>query len=112
VAIGWTLVAAILWLSLTPSPPKVDFESGDKIGHFLSYAGLMFWFAFLYRRTPTRLAYAIGFIAMGVAIEFIQPYTGRSFELADMAADAIGVLLGWAAALILLRGRLARELAP
>jgi len=59
----------------------------------------MFWFAFLYRRTPTRLAYAVGFVAMGVAIEFIQPYTGRNFELADMAADAIGVALGWGAAL-------------
>jgi VanZ family protein len=59
----------------------------------------MFWFAFLYRRTPTRLGYAIGFIAMGVAIEFIQPLTGRNFELADMAADAIGVLLGWGAAM-------------
>jgi hypothetical protein len=59
----------------------------------------MFWFAFLYRRTPTRLGYAIGFIAMGVAIEFIQPLTGRNFELADMAADALGVALGWAAAL-------------
>ena len=59
----------------------------------------MFWFAFLYRCTPTRLGYAIGFIAMGVAIEFIQPLTGRNFELADMAADALGVALGWAAAL-------------
>jgi hypothetical protein len=36
---------------------------------------------------------------MGVAIEFIQPLTGRNFELADMAADALGVALGWAAAL-------------
>lgn len=64
---------------------------------------LMFWFAFLYRRTRTRLWYALGFIAMGIAIEFIQPYTGRQFELADMAADALGVLLGWAVALAALR---------
>ena len=69
----------------------------------------MFWFAFLYRRTPTRLGYAIGFVAMGVAIEFIQPFTGRSFEVADMAADGIGVLLGWAGALLLLRGRFAER---
>jgi VanZ family protein len=91
----------VLYLSLTPKPPKVDFEQSDKVGHFLSYGAMMLWFAFLYRRTPTRLAYAIGFIAMGIAIEFIQPYTGRNFELADMLADSIGVLLGWAAALLL-----------
>lgn len=65
----------------------------------------MFWFALLYRPTPTRLWYAIGFIAMGIAIEFIQPYTGRNFELADMAADALGVLLGWAVAVAALRVR-------
>jgi VanZ family protein len=60
----------------------------------------MFWFAFLYRRTPTRAWYALGFVAMGVAIEFIQPYTGRDFEVADMLADALGVALGWGAALL------------
>jgi VanZ family protein len=63
----------------------------------------MFWFAFLYRRTPTRCLYAIGFIAMGVAIEFIQPFTGRNFEVADMAADAIGVAIGWGVALVLFK---------
>ena len=97
------LVAAILWLSLTPQPPEVDFESSDKVGHFISYGTLMFWFAFLYRRTPTRALYAAGFIAMGIAIEFIQPFTGRAFEVADMAADALGVFLGWGAALALAR---------
>ena len=66
----------------------------------------MFWFAFLYRRTPTRLWYALGFIAMGVAIEFIQPYTGRDFEIADMLADALGVALGWCAALVGVRSRI------
>lgn len=61
----------------------------------------MLWFAFLYRRTPTRLWYALGFVAMGIAIEFIQPYTGRDFELGDMLADLAGVLAGWGTALLL-----------
>ena len=64
---------------------------------------MMFWFAFLYRRAPTRALYAVGFIAMGIAIEFIQPYTGRHFEVADMVADALGVLLGWGVALAVFR---------
>jgi len=101
VAIGWALVAAILWLSLTPHPPRpVDIAGADKLEHCAAYGALMLWFAFLYRRTPTRLGYALGFVAMGVAIEFIQPYTGRDFEVADMLADALGVALGWGAALL------------
>jgi VanZ family protein len=103
-AVGWGVVAAIVWLSLTPSPPKVDFEQSDKVGHFLAYGGVMFWFAQLYARRSTQLAYAAGFVAMGVALEFIQGWTGyRSFELLDMLADGIGVALGWGVALILPR---------
>ena len=56
--LGWAMVAVIIWLSLTPSPPKVDFEHSDKVGHFLAYGSLMFWFAQLYIARRTRLAYA------------------------------------------------------
>jgi VanZ family protein len=101
-AVGWAMVAAIVWLSLTPSPPKVDFEQSDKVGHFLAYGGVMFWFAQLYVERKARLGYAAGFVAMGVALEFIQGWTGyRDFELYDMLADGVGVALGWAAALLL-----------
>lgn len=93
-------MGVILWLSLTPQPPQVDFEQSDKVGHFIAYGGLMFWFCQLYPATRTRLAYAAGFITMGIAIEYIQRWTGyRSFEVMDMVADAIGVALGWATAL-------------
>jgi VanZ family protein len=102
VAVGWALVGVILWLSLTPQPPQVDFEQSDKVGHFIAYGGLMFWFCQLYPAARTRLAYAAGFIAMGIVIEFLQRATGyRSFEVMDMVADAIGVALGWGAALAL-----------
>jgi VanZ family protein len=102
VAAGWAWAAAIVWLSLTPSPPKVDFQESDKVGHFLAYGLLMLWFGFLYARTGTRLAYAAGFIAMGVGLEFIQGALGyRTYEVFDMYANALGVLLGWAAVLFL-----------
>ena len=95
-AVGWGLVAAIWWLSLTPRPPQIDVDQGDKIGHLLAYGALMLWFCLLYPRTKTRLGYAAGFIAMGIAIEFVQGWTGyRSFEVADMVADALGVFAGW-----------------
>jgi len=93
---GWLWAAAIVFLSLTPSPPETGVEHGDKLGHLLAYGLLMFWFCFLYRYRYTRLAYGIGWIALGITLEFAQRATGyRSFEVADMAANSLGVLLGW-----------------
>lgn len=103
-AVGWAWAAAIVWLSLTPSPPPIDVSHGDKAGHFFAYALLMFWFAQLYVR---RAFFALGFIAMGVALEFAQGASGfRSFDVVDMAANALGVLAGWAAAVVLPRLRI------
>ena len=99
-AIGWGLVAMIVWLSVTPRPPDLGIEHGDKLGHFAAYGAVTFWFGQLYARLATRAAYATGFIAMGVALEFVQRALGyRSFEVLDMVADAIGVVLGLAAVL-------------
>jgi len=100
-AFGWVLVAAIVWLSLTPSPPKLEFEQSDKLGHLAAYGTLMFWFCQLYARRAPRLAYAVAFVAMGITLEFAQGETGyRSFELADMGANTLGVLLGWGLAVL------------
>ena len=85
-----------------PSPPSVGIEYSDKLGHFLAYGILMYLFCRLYASRTARLGYAIGFAAMGIALEFLQGTLGyRSFEVADMGANALGVLLGWAAAFIL-----------
>lgn len=101
---GWLYAAAIAFLSLTPRPPHLGLAYGDKLGHFAAYSLLMFWFCWLYRSGRTRLAYGAGWIAMGVALEFAQGATGyRSLELADMAANTLGVLAGAAAALTLPR---------
>ena len=96
---GWAVLAGIVFLSLTPSPPSADFESSDKVGHLLSYGVLMAWFALLY---PARRPWlAIAFVALGVGLEFAQGATGyRSFEVADMVANSIGVLLGWGGAIV------------
>jgi VanZ family protein len=98
------MVAAIVWLSLTPAPPKVDIESGDKLGHLAGYGVLMFWFAQLYLR---RIPYAAGFIAMGIALELLQAWLGyRTLEALDMVANTAGVLLGWGLARLLPKKRL------
>ena len=101
-AIGWGWAAAIVWLSLTTAPPKLDFEHGDKLGHFLSYGALAFWFCLLYSKTWVRIFYAVGFIVMGIGLEFVQGWLGyRTYDPVDMLANSIGVALGWAAAMFI-----------
>ena len=103
-ALGWAWVAAVIYLSLTPAPPRIDLEGGDKLGHFFAYAAMTYWFCQFYFH-KARLAYALGFVAMGIALEFAQRATGyRGFELADMAANALGVAAGWALAAFLPAG--------
>jgi VanZ family protein len=95
-AIGFGLVMLVIWLSLTPHPIEIPVEQGDKLGHIAAYATLMFWFAQLDTRHRMRVAYAIGFVTLGVALEVAQRLTDyRTFEVADMGADAVGVLFGW-----------------
>ena len=95
-ACGWGLVLFVIYLSLTPEPVQLPVEQGDKFGHVFAYATLMSWFANLYEKRAQRLQYALGFVALAVALEFVQRWTGyRSFELADMAAGATGVVAGW-----------------
>jgi VanZ family protein len=94
--LGWLLILFVIYASLTPDPIEVPGEQGDKFGHILAYAALMSWFANLYEAPARRIQLAVGFVALGVALEFVQGWTGyRSFEVADMAADAAGVTVGW-----------------
>ena len=82
VAAGWAWAAAIVWLSLTPAPPKADFAHSDKLGHLAAYGVLMLWFAALYPKRRARIAYAVGFVAMGITLELLQGHLGyRTFEL-------------------------------
>ena len=94
--LGWLLVLFVIYVSVMPEPVQLPVEEGDKFGHVLAYAALMSWFANLYELSARRMQFAIGFIALGIALEFVQQSTGyRSFEVADMAADAAGVAVGW-----------------
>lgn len=98
-AMGWGLVLAIVYLSLAPLPVAIPVEHGDKIGHLATYAGVMLWFAQLYSSITARLLLAGGFVALGIGLEFAQLLTAtRTFEIADMLADGIGVASGWFAA--------------
>jgi len=96
VVLGWSLVLLVVYLSLAPAPIELDIEQGDKFSHVLAYLGLMSWFANLYENFLQRVGFALGFVLLGIGLEFVQGLIGyRSFEVADMGANAVGVALGW-----------------
>jgi VanZ family protein len=89
--LGWGMIVLVLYLSLTPQPPELGFELWDKLKHFIAYAVLMGWFGQLYRQ-HRRLLYALGFIGMGIALEYLQGMGEyRMFEYHDMLANLLGV---------------------
>jgi hypothetical protein len=95
--LGVLLVCFVIFLSLAPtqSLPDFSFSAGDKVGHLLAYAAMMFWFGQIFRKRRASLLLAAGFVALGIVLEYIQGSTGyRTFEYPDMAANGIGVVSG------------------
>ena len=97
VSIGWGLLALIVYFSLTASPPEIlEFAFADKLKHLFAYSVLMGWFTQLYPSLKVQLVWVVAFFLLGVTMEFVQGWSGyRFFDLADMAANLLGVLLGW-----------------
>ena len=96
-ASGWLLVVLVVCLSLMPHPPEpLSFKNADKLEHVFSYAMLALWFCQLYRSVKLRAAVVIALVGLGVALEFVQGWTGyRMFDVLDMLANSVGVMLGW-----------------
>ena len=93
--IGLFLIGCVVYLSLTPHPIEVPGNHGDKYGHIVAYVTLMVWFGLMYRTLRDHLGLAIAFIGLGVGLEFMQRLTEyRTFDVADMGANALGVCLG------------------
>ncbi|MCI0587892.1 MAG: cyclic nucleotide-binding domain-containing protein [Planctomycetes bacterium] len=71
----------------------------DKILHFSGYAllGLVFVLGLRPRLFVPGL---VGLVAMGVVVEFLQRETGRTFDLRDGLANALGVAIGGALGLL------------
>ena len=65
----------------------------DKIIHFSGYFTLSTTFV-LALRPLLFVPGLLGLVCMGVAIEFLQRYTGRSFDTADMLVNTLGVMTG------------------
>lgn len=96
---GYVLIVAVIVLSLMPHGPQIDIRQGDKLGHFIAYGSLMFWFSQL-ERSRRRFLFAVGFVCLGIGLEFLQSLTDyRSYDPFDMAANTMGVVIGWLLAL-------------
>lgn len=96
--VGYILIAAVFYLSLTPDPLKIETSIiyFDKINHFTAYFVLMFWFAQIYYSLFQRRTLFIVFVCMGVLIEVLQAFEiTRMFEWYDMLANTLGVALAF-----------------
>ena len=94
--LGWSIVAFAWYVTLDPSPPDLSVvQFGDKLVHTTAYFGMMLWLSQCYEKKH-HLALAVFFVLMGVSLEFLQGWSGyRTFEIADMFANSLGVLIGW-----------------
>ena len=112
----WALAAVVVIVgSLLPSDsPTIKaldaLPISDKIDHLAAYAALAFLPA-IHEKWRFTFAAALGALALGVALEYVQRYSGvRDFEVGDMVADAAGVCVGLAAGALLRPTRLVRAI--
>lgn len=89
--VAWLLLSLITYLSLMPVPPMpFTFDGVDKLEH--SFAYLVLALCFCQAHT---LRWMVFLVLWGVGIEYAQGWTGyRYFDVWDMVANSLGVLLG------------------
>ena len=91
------MVALVVVGSLTSLSNVEGVMVHDKVLHLGAYAALMSWFAQIFRHERTRLMLALGFIALGVAMELLQGLVpSRQSDLLDIVANTSGIVLAWA----------------
>jgi hypothetical protein len=92
-----------LFVSTHMPIPKLVYQAkvSDKWLHFLAYMNLFFllWFSFFTDKKvnwlkPTVWLIILGGLILGGVDELTQPYTGRTCDILDFAADAKGILGG------------------
>ena len=98
---GLAMVLAIVVTSLLPSSSLPSVQVWDKFEHAVAYFVLAAWFGGIVR--PDRYGrLALALLALGVAVEVFQQAMGlgRTAELRDVLANAVGIVLGLAIAVL------------
>jgi VanZ family protein len=100
VAVGVFLMIAIAYVCLMPGPALPSVAMSDKLQHLLGFGALAFWFGSIVVRREL-LWVGVGVVAFGGLIELAQGAMGmgRQGDWRDLAADALGVVIGLALAL-------------
>lgn len=92
---------------LPPSQAQVPLTVSDKILHIAAYTAAGFLTLLVQASRADRSGiHSLGTsvllcVLLGGIIEILQPLTGRSMELLDVGADAVGALLGSGIAVLL-----------
>lgn len=95
-ALGIAMVVFVIVDTLLYVPIGVPKGVPDKFLHIFGYFSMMGWFVQIYHNKKHQMLLAIGFVCMGISLEFLQGWGGvRQYEVADMLANATGVLLAW-----------------
>ena len=111
-ATAFLLLGLIIYLSVSRTIVQIPGDDGGRYGHFAAYAALMFMFSRIYATTRWRLTIGATLVLIGAGLEFVQASTGyRTFEYADIVANAIGVALGLLAERTLTRMMSPRQIA-
>jgi len=97
------LTGLVLYLALSPSPPKQADLGWDKLNHAAAFAALAMSGCLGFPRSPRTLLCLAALLVLGGLIEILQLFVpGRSSEWADLLADSVGIACGAAIALSLL----------
>ncbi|MCQ3938464.1 MAG: hypothetical protein DPW18_15655 [Chloroflexi bacterium] len=100
------MIGIVILADLNAIPPSIralyDFQNGDKIGHFILYGLLNFFLTLAFlralpNRDAKRIALSVGLIlALAVGAEELSQryFSARTFDLMDLAASYLGLLLG------------------
>lgn len=91
--VGFALLLAIIYLSLS-SPGVIPMRGGiDKLSHAFAYYCLMFWWLQLFPNKLARFMLAVLFTLLSGGIEFMQSFHPlRYMDWWDFFANAMGVL--------------------
>lgn len=101
----WSTSITVIWVgsicfvsyySLVPRVEfPVDFWEADKFYHLIAYAWLAVLPTIGFSKKKLAVTAALSMIVLGILLEIGQRYVpGRTFSVADMAANTLGVFLG------------------
>lgn len=102
VSLTVSLSVCIAILTLIPSNAAPDIVGSDKVHHILAFMSLTLPSAAFYPKALLRVVLAA--VLYAGLIEVIQPFVGRTGDVADFLADLLGIAIGAIIGLLLYWG--------